>query len=66
MLTMSLKEISDMLKKNFMHLGLDKKETKELQAGLNGFIKAVSFTIYFRCSSFLIPTKLSLLTLEFK
>ena len=30
-----------MLKKDFVHLGLDKKETKELQAGLDGYIKAV-------------------------
>ena len=37
---MFLKEILDKLKKDFVHLGLDKKETKELQAGLNGYIKA--------------------------
>ena len=46
----STEEISNMLKKNFVHLGLNKKNTKELQAALDGYIKAVSFTIYFHCS----------------
>ena len=44
---MSLEEILDMLKKNFVHLGLDKKETKKLQAGLDGYIKAVSIILPF-------------------
>ena len=40
-------EISDMLKKDFVHLGLDKKESKELRAGLDGYIKAVSVVFLF-------------------
>ena len=43
----SLEEISDMLKKDFVHLGLDKKESKELRAGLDGYIKAVSVVLPF-------------------
>ena len=43
----SSEEISDMLKKNFVHLGLDKKESKELRAGLDGYIKAVSVVLPF-------------------
>ena len=46
-LAMSSEEISDILKKDFVHLGLDKKETKELRAGLNGYIKAVSNVLPF-------------------
>ena len=41
-----------MLKKDIVHLGLNKKNAKELRAALNGYIKAVSFTIYFRCFSY--------------
>ena len=62
---MFLEEISDILKKNFVHLGLNKKKAKKLQAGLNRFIKAVSFTIYFYCFSFPISIKLGLLLLFF-
>ena len=36
-----------MLKKDFVHLGLDKKESKELRAGLDGYIKAVSVVLPF-------------------
>ena len=43
-LAKSLEEISNMLKKNFIHLGLNKKNAKELQAGLNGYIKAISLS----------------------
>lgn len=38
-------EIFEILKKDFVHLGLKKKESKELRASLEGYIKAVSFTI---------------------
>ena len=48
----SVEEISNMLKKNVVHLGLNKKSAKELQAALDGYVKAVSFTIYFRRSSY--------------
>ncbi len=41
-----LEKISEMLKKNFVYLGLEKKELKELQTNLDNHIKAVSFTIY--------------------
>ena len=44
---MSSEEISDMLKKDFVHLGLDKKETKELRAGLDGYIKAATVVLPF-------------------
>ncbi len=47
-----------MLKKDFVHLGLEKKESKELRANLDGYIKAVSFTILF------VSTKFSLLNLK--
>ena len=46
-LAMFLEKISDMLKKDFIYLGLDKKEIKELRAGLNGYIKAVSVVLLF-------------------
>lgn len=39
------KEIFAMLKKDFVYLSLEKKAIKELQASLNKYIKAVSFTI---------------------
>lgn len=42
-----LEEISNMLKKNFIHLGLNKKNIKKLRAGLDKYIKTVSFTICF-------------------
>ena len=45
-------EISNMLKKNVVHLGLNKKSTKELRAALDGYVKAISFTIHFRRSSY--------------
>ncbi len=54
----SSEEISGMLKKGFVHLGFEKKNSKELRANLDGYIKAVSFAILFVC------TKFSLLNLE--
>ncbi len=54
----SSEEISEMLKKDFVYLGLEKKESKELRANLNGYIKAISFIILF------VRTKFSLLNLE--
>ena len=50
-LAKSLKEISNMLKKNLVYLGLNKKNAKKLRVGLNGYIKMISFIIYFRCFS---------------
>ena len=47
-----LEEISNMLKKDFVYLGLNKKSTKKLRASLDRYIKAVSFIIYFRCFSY--------------
>ena len=44
---MSLEEILNMFKKDFVHLGLNKKETKELQTGFNGYIKTVSIILPF-------------------
>ncbi len=52
------KEISGMLKKDFVHLSLEKKESKELRANLDGYGKTVSFTIL------VVFTKFSLLNLE--
>lgn len=63
---MSLEKILDMLKKDLIHLGLNKKETKKLQTGHNKFIKVGSFTIYFYCFLFFIFTKLGLLYIESK
>lgn len=40
------KKIFELLKKDFIHLGLEKKKLKELQANLKRYIKAISFTIY--------------------
>ena len=51
-LSKSAEEISNMLKKDVVHLGLNKKNIKELRAVLDGYIKAVSFTIHFHCFSF--------------
>ena len=48
--TKSAEEICNILKKNIVHLGLNKKCAKELRAALDGYVKAVSFTIYFRRS----------------
>ena len=50
--TKSVKEISNMLKKDVIYLGLNKKSAKELRAALNGYVKVVSFTIYFHHSSY--------------
>ena len=47
-----MEEISNILKKDVVHLGLNKKSAKELRATLDGYIKAVSFTINFHCSSY--------------
>ncbi len=47
-----------MLKKDFVYLGLKKKESKKLRANLDGYIKAISFTILF------VHTQVSLLNLE--
>ena len=46
----SVEEISNMLMKDVVHLGLNKKSAKELQTALDGYVKAVSFTIHFRRS----------------
>ena len=51
-LTKSVEEISNMLKKDVVYLGLNKKSAKELRAALNRYVKVVSFTIYFRYSSY--------------
>lgn len=51
-LAKSVAKVSNMLKKDFVHLSLNKKNPKELQAALNGYIKTVSFTIHFHCSSY--------------
>ena len=51
-LVKSVEEISNMLKKYVVHLGLNKKSVKELQATLGRYVKAVSFTIHFRCFSY--------------
>ena len=48
----SVEEISNMLKKDVIHLGLNKKSAKELRAALDGYVKAVSFTIHIYCSSY--------------
>ena len=47
-----VEEISNMLKKDVVYLDLNKKNVKELQAALDGYIKAISFTIHFRRSSY--------------
>ena len=44
---MSSEEILDMLKKDFVHLGLDKKETKKLRAGLDRYINVGSVVFPF-------------------
>ena len=49
-LTKSAEEISNMLKKDVVYLGLNKKSAKELRAALDGYVKAVSFTIQCRRS----------------
>ncbi len=41
--TKSVAEISNMLQKDFVYLGLDKKELSALQTSLDGYIKAVSY-----------------------
>ena len=48
----SVKETSNMLKKDVVYLGLNKKNIKELRVALNGYIKVVNFTIYFCRSSY--------------
>ena len=48
----SAEEISNMLKKDVVHLGLNKKSAKELRATLDGYVKAISFTIHFCRSSY--------------
>ena len=48
----SAEEISNILKKDVIHLGLNKKNATELRATLNGYIKTVSFTIHFHRSSY--------------
>ncbi len=57
-MTKSLEEIFGMLKKDCVYLGLEKKESKELRANLDGYITAISFTIL------LVNTKFSLLNFE--
>ena len=51
-LAKSAEEISNILKKDNVHLGLNKKSAKKLQAALDGYVKAVNFTIYFYYSSY--------------
>ena len=51
-LTKSAEEISNLLKKNVVDLGLNKKSANELQAALDGYIKTINFSIHFRCSSY--------------
>ena len=46
-LAKSSEEILDMFKKDFVYLGLDKKKSKELRAGLDGYIKVVSVALAF-------------------
>lgn len=46
----SLEEISNIAKINFVHLSLNKKSAKKSQADFDGYIKAINFTIHFRCS----------------
>ena len=48
----SVEEISNIFKKDVVHLGLNKKNIKELRAALDRYVKVVSFTIHFRCSSY--------------
>ena len=55
-LVKSSEQIFDMLKKNFIHLGLDKKEMKKFRAYFDRFIKMVSFPICFLFSSLPIRT----------
>ena len=45
-------EISNMLLKNVVHLGLIKKSAKKLQAVLDGYVKAIRFIFHFRHSSY--------------
>lgn len=40
------KKTSEILKKYFIHLSLNKKKSIEMQASLENYIKAVSFTLY--------------------
>ena len=51
-----LKKILDILKKDFINLNLEKKEIKEFQAYFDKFIQALTFTICFFDSFFLICT----------
>ena len=46
-LAKSLEKISNILKKNFLYFGLNKKNIRKLQIGFKKYIKVVSFTIYF-------------------
>ena len=48
----SAEKIYNMLIKDVVHLSLNKKSAKKLQGTLDGYIKAVSFTIHFRCFSY--------------
>lgn len=41
-----LNEISKILKKKFIYLGLEKKKLKELQINLERYIKVISYIIY--------------------
>lgn len=40
-----LEKIFEMLKKNFVHLGLKKKKSKKLRTSPKKYVKAISFTI---------------------
>ncbi len=44
--TKSTVEISNMLQKHFVHLGLDKEKSSALQTSLDGYIKAVSYCYF--------------------
>lgn len=44
-------EISNMLHKKFIHLGLEKKELTSLQTSFDSYIKAISYTCFSLTSS---------------
>lgn len=47
-----LEKISNMFKKDFVYLGLNKKSIKKLRVSLDKYIKAINFIIYFPYSSY--------------
>ena len=50
MVTKSAAKISNMLQKDFIHLGLDQKKSLFLQTSLDRYIKAVSYCYFFLSS----------------